>query len=149
MMDPTQLDKVAVVARADESKAATVHQQRQQVAQQSQQRLGQLEQFRQEYETRLSALGKSGMDARQLADYRRFLSGLSDAISRQGDELQRDRANMVASQNDLREQSRRRMTVDELIAQTRAGLLREEERREQKLNDETSLQRHNFGSSGQ
>ncbi|MEM6545236.1 MAG: flagellar export protein FliJ [Pseudomonadota bacterium] len=149
MMDPTQLDKVAVVARADESKAANVHQQRQQVAQQSQQRLGQLEQFRQEYETRLSALGKSGMDARQLADYRRFLSGLSDAISRQGDELQRDRANMVASQNDLREQSLRRMTVDELIAQTRAGLLREEERREQKLNDETSLQRHNFGSSGQ
>ncbi|MEM8492710.1 MAG: flagellar export protein FliJ [Pseudomonadota bacterium] len=141
-MDPKQLEKVSAVARARESQAAAVHQQRLQSADQSQQRLGQLQEFRSEYEKRLSNLAGSGMDARQLAGYRRFLSGLNDAISRQGETIQRDQENVELSRNQLLEQSTRRMTVEELVAHTRADLLREEEKREQKLNDETVIRRH-------
>ena len=88
-MNAGSIDKVAMVARSEESRAATAHQQQQELATQSQQRLGQLEQFRAEYEERLKSMASGGMDARQMADYRRFLAGLNDAIERQNEEVVR------------------------------------------------------------
>jgi flagellar FliJ protein len=84
----------------------------------------------------------AGMDARQLADYRRFLASLNDAIARQGDEVARSESGVTESRDALQERSLRRDTVDQLVERTRAALLKADERREQRLSDESSLQQH-------
>ena len=141
-MNPKQLDKVALVARAEQNRAAQKHQRGQEQLSASQQRLGQLEQFRAEYESRLESLAGSGIDARQLADYRRFLASLNDAISRQGEEVSRSESTLRDSRDELQERSRRRDSVDQLVERTRAALLKEGERREQRRNDDSSLEQH-------
>lgn len=138
-MDPAQLDKVALVARSQESRAASTHQEHQRVVSKSEQRLSQLEQFRMEYEERLQSMASSGMDARQMADYRRFLASLNDAIARQTDDLSRGQEDLSDSREHLVDRSLRRVSLDELIGRTRTALLQERERREQALVDDATL----------
>ena len=141
-MNPGQLDKVALVAQAEQNKAAATHQRQQAALSASRERLGQLEQFRAEYEARLEAMAGAGMDARQLADYRRFLASLNDAILRQGDEVARDETGVTQTREALQARSLRRDSVDQLVERTRAALLMADERREQRLSDESALQQH-------
>ena len=89
------------------------------------QRLHQLQAFRLEYEQRLARITGAGIDARQLADYRRFLSQFNEAIERQGQEVQRSQSAVEDSREALRQRAVRR----------------EDERREQKLSDEAALLR--------
>lgn len=139
MMNADQLDKVALVARTEENKAAGALQQKRQAVHDSQQRLGQLEAFRQEYEKRLEGMASSGMDARQMADYRRFLAGLNQAIAQQGHEVSRGEAQVSESREDLRDRSLRRGSLDELISRTRVSVRQDLERKEQRLNDERAM----------
>lgn len=138
-MDPAQLDKVAFVARSQENRAATAHQEQKRNVSQSEERLGQLEQFRAEYEARLQNMAKAGMDARQMSEYRRFLANLNTAISRQGEEVARSQESLSDSRDQLTDRSLRRGSLDELIGRTRATLLQESERREQLVVDEQNL----------
>lgn len=138
-MNADQLDKVAFVARTEENKAAGALQQKRQAVEQSQQRLGQLEAFRQEYENRLQGMASSGMDARQLADYRHFLVGLNQAIVQQGNEVTRGEAQVSESREDLLDRSLRRGSLDELVSRTRVSLQQDLERKEQRLSDERAM----------
>ena len=141
-MNAGSIDKVAMVARSEESRAATAHQQQQELATQSQQRLGQLEQFRAEYEERLKSMASGGMDARQMADYRRFLAGLNDAIERQNEEVVRTEESVAGSREQLLQRSMRRESIDTLADRTRAAMLQAEERRDQLKSDELAMERH-------
>lgn len=140
-MEMKQLDKVALVARSEETRAAGEVQQQQNVVEQSQQRLQQLEQFRSEYQLRLKAMAESGMGARTLSDYRQFLTGLNHAIAQQGEEVQRSEAQLAQGREGLMDSSLRRGSLDELINRTRAALIRDGLRVEQLQSDEMSLQR--------
>ena len=141
-MDVDKLDKVALLARSKENAAATeLHRQRQ-ALQTSNSRLEQLESFKTEYESRLESLSRSGMDARQLADYRRFLAGLNDAIRIQGEEVDRGQERVDASREAYVDRNLRRGNVDELIGRSRAALATDEARKEQRIADEGALDRY-------
>ncbi|MEL7046701.1 MAG: flagellar export protein FliJ [Pseudomonadota bacterium] len=142
MMDLDKLDKVALVARSRESSAANALQRQQQELQTSSSRLEQLQTFKNEYEARLQAMSSSGMDARQLADYRRFLAGLNDAIRVQGDEVDRGQERVDASRETFIDRSLHRGNVDELIGRSRVAQALDDARREQRLADDDSLTRH-------
>ena len=92
--------------------------------------------FKEEYELRLQTLAGSGIDARRLADYRRFLAGLNDAINVQDQEVGRGQERVQTSQEEFVDKSLRRGNVDELIGRSRAARAVEEARREQKAVDE-------------
>ncbi|WOJ93306.1 flagellar export protein FliJ [Congregibacter variabilis] len=145
-MELDKLDKVAMLARSQESRAAGSFQRSQQALDQSAARLSQLEQFKQEYETRLQAMASSGMDARQLADYRLFLRNLNDAISVQDQDFSRSETELESSREALVDRSLRRSSVDELINRGRLNLLKDDDKREQQHSDEMSLQRYESGS---
>jgi len=137
-----QLDKVAFVAQTEENRAAAAHQNDKRALDQSEQRLSQLQAFRNEYEQRLEHMTSNGIDARQLADYRRFLSNLNDAIDRQGGEVQRSQGAVDESREVLVQRSMRRDSLDQLLERTRVTQQRESERQEQRQADETNLQQH-------
>ncbi len=141
-MDLDKLDKVALLARSRETAAASALQRQQQELQSSNSRLEQLQTFKNEYEARLHAMSSSGMDARQLADYRRFLAGLNDAIRLQGDEVDRSQARVDESRETFVDRSLRRGNVDELIGRSRVAQALDDARREQRLADDDSLSRH-------
>ncbi len=141
-MDLDKLDKVALLARSRETAAASALQRQQQELQSSNSRLEQLQTFKSEYEARLQAMSSSGMDARQLADYRRFLAGLNDAIRLQGDEVDRSQARVDESREAFVDRSLRRGNVDELIGRSRVAQALDDARREQRLADDDSLSRH-------
>ncbi|MFK8043452.1 flagellar export protein FliJ [Congregibacter sp.] len=140
-MELDKLDKVALVAKTEENRAAGTLQRSQQAHDQSSAKLSQLEQFKQEYELRLQAMASSGMDARQLVDYRRFLHNLNDAISLQGQENSRTQVELESNRENLVDRTLRRSSVDELISRGRLDLLRAGDKAEQKHSDEVSLQR--------
>ena len=87
-MDVGKIGKVAAVAKTTEQKSAKALQQSQQSFQQKQEQLDQLKNFKQEYEDKLGVMGQEGIGARQLQDYRLFLSKLNLAIDQQAEEVQ-------------------------------------------------------------
>jgi len=141
-MQIDKLDKVAMLARSRETAAATELNRRQQDLHSSSQRLDQLLSFKSEYEARLEAMARSGMDARQLADYRRFLGSLNDAIRTQSEDVDRSRDRVDASRDTYIDRSLRRGSVDELISRSRAALAADEARREQRISDENAIARY-------
>lgn len=141
-MELDKLDKVAMLARSQENRAAGTMQRSQQAFDQSAARRSQLEQFKLEYEQRLQAMGSAGMDARQLADYRLFLSNLNDAINLQDQDVNRSEAELESNREALVDRSLRRSSVDELVNRGRLNLLRQGDKQEQRYSDEMSLQRH-------
>ena len=141
-MEIDKLDKVALLAHSQENRAATTLQRNQQALNASSARLQQLESFKSEYEQRLDTMAKAGMDARQLADYRRFLAGLNDAIQLQGQEVSRGQDEVKSSRDSYVDRSLRRGSVDELISRGRAAQAIEDARREQRRTDDSTLARH-------
>lgn len=141
-MQLDKLDKVALLARSRETAAATDLHRRQRDLHSSSARLEQLLSFKSEYEERLGALARSGIDARQLAGYRRFLGSLNDAIRAQGEDVDRSRDRVDASRDAYVDRSLRRGSVDELISRGRAALAAADARREQRASDESALARY-------
>tara|TARA_R100001039_G_scaffold30683_1_gene22555 strand:- start:200 stop:634 length:435 start_codon:yes stop_codon:yes gene_type:complete len=135
-MEMDKLDKVALLARSRENEAANALQRDKQALVDSNQRLEQLKDFKEEYELRLQTLAGGGIDARRLADYRRFLASLNDAINVQDQEVGRGQERVQTSQEEFVDKSLRRGNVDELIGRSRAARAVEEARREQKAVDE-------------
>jgi flagellar FliJ protein len=141
-MELDKLDKVALLARSAENRAAGALQEGRRQLQRSNGQLTQLEQFKIEYEQRLEVLAQDGMEARQLQDYRRFLANLNAAIDRQGQEVARDEASIVEQREAYVDRSVRRESLDMLLERGRAMLLRDQERREQRDSDERALRYH-------
>ncbi len=78
-----RLDPVIKVAENREQQAARSLGDSQSALSQTQQRLDELKNYREEYIQRFHATGAVGMSAVQMADYRLFLSNLSRAIEQQ------------------------------------------------------------------
>ena len=140
-MNTGQLGKLVFAAQAEENRAALAHRKERRALDQSAQRLNQLRAFRREYEQRLEGMASRGIDARQLADYRRFLSQLNEAIERQGHEVQGRRRAAEDSREALLRRAVRRESLDQLLERARLNQRRARERREQKLSDEAALLR--------
>ena len=98
--------------------------------------------FRDEYEQRLQSMASGGMDARQLADYRRFLAGLNDAIERQSSEVAVSEQTLAGRREQLMERSMRRESIDNLADKARAAVLQAQEKREQRQSAERAIERH-------
>lgn len=140
-MNTGQLGKLVFAAQAEENRAALAHRKERRALDQSAQRLNQLRVFCREYEQRLERVASKGIDARQLADYRRFLSQLNEAIERQGHEVQGRRRAVEDSREALLRRVVRRESLDQLLERARLNQRRDRERREQKLSDEAALLR--------
>lgn len=141
-MDIEKLDKVAMVARNDETRAAGTLHQHQKVLRESSARLEQVRAFKVEYAQRLDALASNGIDARRLVDYRRFLGKLNEALQLLETQINRNEQDVKTSRDAFVDRTARRGSVDELITRGRAALAEEERRAEQRQSDEISLQRH-------
>jgi flagellar FliJ protein len=147
MMELDKLDAVAMLARSQENAAAGKLEQGRSRLAQSNSQLSQLEAFKLEYEQRLATLAQSGMAARQLQDYRRFLANLNAAIGRQGTEVSRAEGAVQEDREALLQRSLRRESLDMLVARGRKLLLEQTDRREQRDSDELNLQSHHRGRS--
>lgn len=140
-MDGGKIDKVATLARSAEQKSAQQLKLNQQGHHQQQQQLDQLMRFKQEYEDRLGAIGQNGMAARQLQDYRLFLSKLNQAINQQVHDVEKAEASVGEAREQWREESVRTSALDQLVEQQRREQLETRNKNEQKTTDEETLAR--------
>ncbi|MEZ5529442.1 MAG: flagellar export protein FliJ [Porticoccaceae bacterium] len=134
-----KLDKVALVAGFKEQQSAGNLKARRQALENEQARLMQLEQFKQEYESRLDCYADKSIPARQLQDYRLFLTKLNQAIEQQhqlvteaGQAADRAREQWV-------DQSVHKSAVDQLVDHRRQQERTALGKKEQRDSDERAL----------
>jgi flagellar FliJ protein len=139
------LDAVAQLARLREQQAAEATTTQRTVLASEEGRLYQLQSFREEYEARLTSQAGEGIDARTLRDYRNFLLKLNEAIALQVQRVAEQNKTLGERRQELRRQSGRRESVDGLIERQRDEQRRDADRREQRIQDEASTQRHQSG----
>lgn len=140
-MDVGKMGKVASVAKVTEQKSAKALKQGQQSYQQKQQQLDQLKNFKREYEDKLGVMGEQGIAARQLQDYRLFLSKLNHAIDQQSEDVKSSQQSLEDLQGQWLSESRRRTALDHLVDQQHKKDVQHQEKMEQKESDESSLVR--------
>lgn len=141
-MDGGKIGKVATLAKSTEQKSARELQLNQQGQLQKQQQLDQLRQFKQEYEDRLGTVGQQGMGARQLQDYRLFLSKLNQAIDQQVQNVQQAQESLDEAREKWQQDAQRTSAFDKLVEQHRRLQLEASNKAEQKQADEQTLTRH-------
>jgi len=140
-MDAGKIGKVASVAKTTEQKSAKALQQGQQNYKQKQEQLDQLKIFKQEYEDKLGVIGQEGIGARQLQDYRLFLSKLNHAIDQQSEEVQASEENAEGLRNQWISESRRKTALDHLVDEQHKKDIQARNKAEQKESDESSMTR--------
>ncbi len=142
-MKRTKIEKVAAVAKiAEQQSARDLGVARQSHAEKSG-RLEQLVQFKEDYETSLGAAGEKGMPAKQLQDYRLFMSKLNQAIDKQLQEVEETGQSLDEVREEWISKSHRKSALEQLIqAQHREQLLARE-KAEQKESDDNTLARKN------
>ncbi|MCB1667000.1 MAG: flagellar export protein FliJ [Porticoccaceae bacterium] len=140
-MDGGKIGKAATYAKTVEQKSARELQLNQQGHLQKQQQLDQLLQFKQEYEDRLGSMGQHGIAARQLQDYRLFLSKLNQAISQQLQDVQKAEENLEEAREQWKEEAKRTSAFDHLVEQHRRLQIEAQNKAEQKTADEETLAR--------
>lgn len=140
-MDVSKIGKVAAVAKITEQKTAKALTLGQQSYQHKLDQLGQLQSFKQEYEVKLSSMGINGIDARQLQDYRLFLSKLNLAINQQVEDLQVSEKKLDTLRDGWLSESRRKTALDHLVDAGHKKQIQAMEKAEQKQSDESSLTR--------
>ena len=140
-MDVGKIGKVAAIAKTTEQKSAKALQQSQQSFQQKQDQLDQLKNFKQEYEDKLGVMGQEGIAARQLQDYRLFLSKLNFAIGQQAEEVQASEKNLEGMRNQWISESRRKTALDHLVDEHNKKDIQTQESTEQKESDAASMTR--------
>jgi len=140
-MDVGKIGKVASVAKTTEQKSAKALQQGQQNYKQKQEQLNQLKIFKQEYEDKLGVIGQEGIGARQLQDYRLFLSKLNHAIDQQSEEVQASEKNAEGLRNQWVSESRRKTALDHLVDEQHKKDMQARDKAEQKESDESSMTR--------
>lgn len=140
-MDVGKIGKVASVAKTTEQKSAKALQQGQQSHQQKQEQLDQLKTYKQEYEDKLGVMGQQGIAARQLQDYRLFLSKLNHAIDQQSEDVQVSHQDLGDLRTHWLSESRRKTALDHLVDQQHQKNIQTREKVEQKESDELTLAR--------
>lgn len=133
------MDKVAAVAKIEAQKSAMAFGERQKSHSEKIQQLEQLIQFKADYESALNAKGSAGMGARQLQDYRLFLSRLNEAIVQQTQEIQGSQESLQVVREEWVSKNQRNQALDQLIEDRHRQRLRAREKTEQKRADENSM----------
>jgi flagellar FliJ protein len=108
----------------------------------AQQRLQELQGYKSEYQTRLSGGGAAGMDIMLLRDFYAFLVKLDSAIKHQESELSQAHSHwQTAHENWLL--LRQKVKAYEVLAVRHANQeMQRQEKRDQRLTDETALRKH-------
>jgi len=140
-MDAGKIAKVASVAKTTEQKSAKELQQGQQSYKQKQEQLDQLKTFKQEYEDKLGLMGQEGIGARQLQDYRLFLSKLNHAIDQQAEEVKTSQQNIDGLRSQWISKSRRKTALDHLVDEQHKKNMQARDKVDQKESDESSMTR--------
>ena len=140
-MDAKKIGKVAIVARSAEQKTTRALQESQKQHQQKCDQLDQLRAFKREYETNLGQLGGAGIAARQLQDYRLFLSKLEQSIDQQVRAVEASLTDLELVREQSLATTRRRTSLDKLLDRRRLESRQGIEKAEQKESDESSLVR--------
>jgi flagellar FliJ protein len=108
----------------------------------AQQRLQELQGYKSEYQARLSGGGATGMNITLLRDFYAFLIKLDSAISHQSSDLAQAHVNWQAA-HDQWLALRQKVKAFETLATRHAHQeMQKEERRDQRLTDETALRKH-------
>lgn len=100
------------------------------------QQLQQLEEYRLDYVLKLQAALKSGTSLATVNDYRRFISSLDDALAHAQKELTNRQQLVSERQQALQSEQRRLKSYDTLVSRREKEVVRQEERRELRQNDE-------------
>ena len=135
------MDTVAAVAKIEARKSAQEFSESQKTHREKLAQLEQLIQFKEDYERSFNARSSEGMDARQLQDYRLFLSRLNEAIAQQSSEIQGSEQNLQASRDEWVSKTQRNQALDQLVEDRHRERLRAREKLEQKRLDDDSLAR--------
>ena len=106
------------------------------------QRLQELQGYKSEYQGRLSGGGAAGMDITLLRDFYAFMVKLDSAISHQEAECTQAHAHWQVAHNNWLE-LRKKVKAYEALAVRHANLeMQRQEKRDQRLTDETALRKH-------
>jgi flagellar protein FliJ len=99
-------------------------------------KLGELERYRQEYETQFSLRAQSGIGVLDLRDYQAFLARLSEAVRQQQALVQRARVDRDLERTRWREAATRAKALDHVVERWRNEERVLLDRREQRESDE-------------
>ncbi len=136
MTKSKRMQPVARVAEDRQRKAATEMVEFKQLLDAQQDKLDELRKYRNEYARHFEQIGRNGMDAGRMADFRGILTRLSEAIVWQEQRLvtlNQDYERLRRSWTDTRS---RAAAIDKVIERFRADEQREADRREQGEFDE-------------
>lgn len=107
-----------------------------------QQRLEQLVNFRQDYQSQLSETGAKGMGAFRLRDYNAFISRIDTAIQEQRERTYRAEQYAETKRREWLEQQTQATAIEKVVDRYRDQERRDAERRDQRNTDELAQQRH-------
>ena len=106
------------------------------------QRLEQLINFRQDYQSQLSDVGAKGMGAFRLRDYNAFISRIDAAIEEQRERVYRAEQYAETKRREWLAQQTHATAIEKVVDRYRDQERREVERQEQRDTDELAQQRH-------
>lgn len=136
-----KIGKVAAVAKIDEQRSGRELGSILQSHQQKQDQLEQLIQFKADYETTLGSAGGKGIAARQLQDYRLFLTKLSQAVDQQVKEVEDSQLKLDEVRVQWLSKSQRTTALDNLVDQQNKAAKAARDKAAQKESDENTLAR--------
>lgn len=108
----------------------------------AQQQLQELHGFKAEYQSRLSGSGASGMDIVLLRDFYAFLVKLDRAIAHQDGEVLQAHAHWQAAHENWLALRQKVKAYETLAVRHASQELKKQEKRDQRLTDETALRKH-------
>lgn len=111
-------------------------------------RLLQLKQYRDDYESKLSASAAQGMDAITLANYRSFVAKLDTAIVQQTEEVQHWASSVQAAQLELNDEQRRTKSFEVIDHRRTQAETARDNRQQQKQIDEFAARAALVGRRG-
>lgn len=105
-------------------------------------RLEEIHGYKQDYQQRMTGAGKRGLEIHLLRDYHAFLLKIDQAIQHQESELARAHANWEAAHAKWLDQRRQVKAYEVLASRHRHGERLLDEKRDQRVTDETATQRY-------
>ena len=140
-MKREKMAQVARLAKFEELQSARELNAVQTSHEQKRAQLDQLMQFKRDYEETLGKVGGEGMAAKQLQDYRLFLSKLNEAIAAQESEVQSDQESLALVRSQWLTKSQRTEALDHLVDEQVRTQLQAREKAAQRESDENALAR--------
>ncbi len=136
MADTSRFKQINGLARHREQAAGKDLSQSAQACQTAEQRLQQLQDYVQEYRQKFQQVMASGLDARQLSDYQRFLGNLDMALEQQRETLYGKREVRDAHEHKWREAHAEVKALDNLVSKHQALVQKKRDQKEQKEQDD-------------